>query len=289
MRSEQEMMALILDVARRDVRIRAVLLNGSRANPSAPKDIWRDYDIVYVVDTLDESWFDPGWIDVFGPRAMLQNPYILDSLRNENVKPYCAFLMLLADGNRIDLSVIATEETIASFEEDSLTVVLLDKDGLLPPVAPPTDRSYWTPPPSRVDFDICTNEFLWCMQNVAKGLARGELPYARNMLEQVVRPELDDMVRWWIGLRHAYRVNTGKMGKWFEKYLTPAFWQAYQETCAGLDRQGLWAAVFAAGDLLRTLGREVAAAHGHVYPEDDDTRMTAYLRRLHAAPEDGDR
>jgi aminoglycoside 6-adenylyltransferase len=49
MRSEQAMLELVLKVARDDERIRAVLLNGSRANPNAPRDIFQDFDIVYLV------------------------------------------------------------------------------------------------------------------------------------------------------------------------------------------------------------------------------------------------
>ena len=49
MRSEKEMIDLILDTARKDERIRAVYMNGSRTNPNAPKDLFQDYDIVYVV------------------------------------------------------------------------------------------------------------------------------------------------------------------------------------------------------------------------------------------------
>ena len=49
MRTEQEMFDLILSVASEDERIRAVYMNGSRTNPNAPKDIFQDYDIVYVV------------------------------------------------------------------------------------------------------------------------------------------------------------------------------------------------------------------------------------------------
>lgn len=49
MRSEKEMMELILSVARKDERIRAVYMNGSRTNPNVKKDIFQDYDIVYVV------------------------------------------------------------------------------------------------------------------------------------------------------------------------------------------------------------------------------------------------
>lgn len=50
MRTEREMTALILGVAERDARVRAVFMNGSRANPNAPRDIFQDYDIVYVVE-----------------------------------------------------------------------------------------------------------------------------------------------------------------------------------------------------------------------------------------------
>lgn len=39
MRTEEEMYEIILGVARADERIRGVYLNGSRANPNAPKDI----------------------------------------------------------------------------------------------------------------------------------------------------------------------------------------------------------------------------------------------------------
>ena len=48
MRSEEEMMHLILQVAKDDERVRAVYLNGSRTNPNAPKDCFQDYDVVYV-------------------------------------------------------------------------------------------------------------------------------------------------------------------------------------------------------------------------------------------------
>ena len=44
MRSEEEMMHLILQVAKDDERVRAVYLNGSRTNPNAPKDRFQDYD-----------------------------------------------------------------------------------------------------------------------------------------------------------------------------------------------------------------------------------------------------
>lgn len=49
MRSEAEMYDLILKIAKEDSRIRAAYMNGSRTNKNVPQDIFRDYDVVYVV------------------------------------------------------------------------------------------------------------------------------------------------------------------------------------------------------------------------------------------------
>ena len=49
MRSEQEILDLIVNTARDDERIRAVIMNGSRVNPNAPRDVFQDFDVVYLV------------------------------------------------------------------------------------------------------------------------------------------------------------------------------------------------------------------------------------------------
>ena len=43
MRTSEEMFRLILDVAREDDRIRAVVLSGSRADPEVPRDRYQDW------------------------------------------------------------------------------------------------------------------------------------------------------------------------------------------------------------------------------------------------------
>ncbi len=66
MRSEQTMLDLILDTARRDDRIRAVITNGSRTNPNAPRDPFQDYDIVYLVTDVAPFRHNLAWIERFG-------------------------------------------------------------------------------------------------------------------------------------------------------------------------------------------------------------------------------
>jgi len=81
MRTEQEMFDLILNNAKEKEYIRAVYMNGSRANPKAPKDKYRDFDIVYVADDTAPPFNDRQWIMPFGEIAVLQEPDLIYSLR----------------------------------------------------------------------------------------------------------------------------------------------------------------------------------------------------------------
>jgi aminoglycoside 6-adenylyltransferase len=74
MRTEQEMFDLILQTARDDERIRGVILEGSRANPNAPKDNLQDYDVVYIVTEMVSFVDDPAWVQCFGELLILQMP-----------------------------------------------------------------------------------------------------------------------------------------------------------------------------------------------------------------------
>jgi aminoglycoside 6-adenylyltransferase len=80
MRTEKEMLDLILGVAKNDERIRAVYMNGSRTNANVPKDIFQDYDIVYVVSETRPFIESPNWIDCFGELLMIQEPDKNDQL-----------------------------------------------------------------------------------------------------------------------------------------------------------------------------------------------------------------
>ncbi len=74
MRSEEETYGLIMDIAKADERILAVYMNGSRTNPNVPKDLFQDYDIVYVVKETKTFIEDKDWIHKFGEILYMQYP-----------------------------------------------------------------------------------------------------------------------------------------------------------------------------------------------------------------------
>ena len=73
-RTEKEIYDMLLQIAREDERIKAVYMNGSRTNKNVPKDIFQDYDIVYVVTDTKPFIDDKGWIKRFGDIWFMQYP-----------------------------------------------------------------------------------------------------------------------------------------------------------------------------------------------------------------------
>ena len=276
MRSEQHMTNLILEVARKDPRIKAVLLNGSRANPSVEKDMYQDFDIVYVVDEI-ESWLkDDRWIDVFGPRVMLQMP---ERMRNPENRGNFTYLMLFTDGNRIDLTLVP-KRNINSLLQDKLTIVLLDKENLFTDVSEPSDSEFHIQPPSQLEYTSCCNNFLWCLQNVAKGIARNQWPHAIGMFDGIVREELNQMLDWTVGVLTEFSVSPGKLGKYYPKYLPVDVYHMFLQTYDTKDADHLWNAMFNAIACFYKAADLVGSQMDYPYPHQDHQNMKNYLIRF---------
>ena len=191
MRSEKEMLELIVGTAENDDRIRAVIMSGSRANPNARRDIFQDFDIAYLVTDVDSFRNDRGWINRFGELMILQMPEAMKDPPPKNDERF-SYLMQFTDGNRIDLKLFPIAK-LHEFERESLCMLLLDKDGVVEPFPAPSENDYLPIPPSAKAFSDCCNEFWWVCPYVAKGLWREEIIYAKHMLDQVIRehPKLD--------------------------------------------------------------------------------------------------
>src|ERR1044071_9816833 len=180
MRTEQQMFDLILETARCDERIRAVVMNGSRANPNASPDPFQDFDIVYIVTGVEPFTRNLEWIQRFGEMMILQMPEDMQEPPPEK-GGYFMYLMQFMDGNRIDLGLF----TLSQWREhnkdgDSLSVLLLHQDGVIQPFPPASDVDYVPKPPTAKLFSDCCNEFRWVSPYIAKGLWRQEILYAKH-------------------------------------------------------------------------------------------------------------
>jgi aminoglycoside 6-adenylyltransferase len=284
MRSEQGMLELIVETARADERIRAVIMNGSRANPNAPRDMFQDFDIVYFVTDVAPFKKNRDWIKRFGELMILQTPEDMQDPPPRDDEGF-SYLMQFTDGNRIDLGIYPLTR-LNEIIRDSLSLLLLDKDGIIPPFAPSNEGDYLPKPPTVKAFADCCNEFWWVCPYVAKGLWRGEIIYARYMLDQVVREQLMKMLAWHIGVKTDFSINPGKYGKYFQRYLEPDLWELLLKTYADASYDHTWQALFTMGHLFRRLAVPIAAHFGFDYPHEDDRQVGAHLEHVRSLPRD---
>ena len=207
MRTDQEILGLILETAKK-LQVDAVALSGSRTDTKAPKDEFQDYDVVYVVDDLDNLTSDLAWLDQFGTRIIEQH----NILGNRRL-----YLMLFEDGNRIDLTLCPKDHIQEWVESEADFTVLEDPKGLFVPHSPSPER-FWTSPASETDFEKSYNEFWWVSAYVVKGICRKQIIYATDHLYSICQQELLKVLAWQVASDRG-PVDIGKNYKYLFNYL----------------------------------------------------------------------
>jgi len=208
MRTETEMMALILQIAE-SLQVEAVALSGSRINPHSQKDEFQDYDVVYIVDDLEDLISDLSWLDQFGKRIIEQEV----TLGHRRL-----YLMLFEDGNRIDLTLCPKESIQEWVDSEAGFKVLKDDKGLFDSYISSPKR-YWTCPPTEEEFVASCNEFWWVSAYVVKAIRRNQLIYATDHLYGICQQELLKVLAWQVTSDRGI-VDIGKNYKYLFKYLS---------------------------------------------------------------------
>ena len=291
MKTEKEMMDMILRIAREDDRIRAVYMCGSRCNPNASRDIFQDYDIVYVVRETESFIRDKAWPEVFGERLLMQLPMELDRIAGEEChfdREY-AYLIQLRDGNRVDCVLRTIQAAGEDITANRLNRILLDKDGCLPEIPEASDEGHWVKCPGQEEYSRCCNEFWWLLLNVGKGLWREELTYVMEMLNQWVRPESFRMLSWYAGTEHGFSFSAGKGGKYLWKFLPESLWNAYLDTYPECRTNRIWEAVERLCNLFSGTARKVGQDLEVSYDTGEEEASRYYLRRVKALPREAGR
>ncbi|NNU75780.1 aminoglycoside 6-adenylyltransferase [Clostridium estertheticum] len=264
MRSEEEVLKQILEFASNEEKVRAVILNGSRLNINAPKDIMQDYDVVFFIKGIEDISYKTNqiWIKQFGKLAILQQ-------NNFDDGSYI-FLMQFKDGLRIDLCFKAIEKINVVVGEDSLSKILLDKDDLIDKIPEPNDSIYFVRKPTEKEWDSLINNLWWIQTYVAKGIWRDELPYVKYMYDVIFMDGIRKLLSWHIGSQYDWQVNVGKCGKWFNRFMKKGLYDEFISIYSGIDYYDIWIKLFKAEELIRTSGMELSNMLGYKYPMEYD-------------------
>lgn len=281
MRNTETIKNLIVEKAKSDDRVRAVLLNGSRANPNIKVDKFQDFDIVYIVNDIQPFIADHTWVDYFGQRLIWQLPDVMD-LGDGIKKPTdsFAYLMLFEDGNRIDLTLISKNKFKSNFHQDSLTILWLDKDKIFLNIPIATESDYLIKQPTEKEFVETCNEFWWVCTYVAKGLAREEITYAKQMLETVVRPVFMKIIEWHIGTDTRFSVSFGKCGKFLKSHISKETYTKILETYSNYQIENNWYALSIMTELFGDFAKSVAKKMEFSYNKSEEENVNCYIENI---------
>ena len=263
-RSEVQMLRLILQVAE-NIQVEAVAMSGSRTNPKAPKDEFQDYDVVYVVDDLDNLTSDLSWLDQFGTRIIEQH----NVLGNRRL-----YLMLFEDGNRIDLTLCPTEYIQEWVDSEAGFTVLEDKKGLFEPYFPSPQR-FWTSPASAIDFENACNEFWWVSAYVVKGICRKQLLYATDHLYGICQQEFLKVLAWRVAADEG-TIDIGKNYKYLFQYLPAEKEKEFSNLLDFSSVEKITQSLFSTMNLFHREAQILAQKMGFAYDKEVAEKMMRY-------------
>ena len=245
----------ILAWANADDAVRLVVLTSTRATGSAAMDELSDWDVIVALTDLDR--FDPE--AAYGPPAARWGDV-------HDVHGTATHFrgVVYQDGVKVDWTLWPTNVPALVAEHgltDDLDVgyrVLLDKDGAAERWAEPTFRAHIPAKPSEAEYVALVEEFWWSATYVVKARARGELFFARFVLDvDMTYTCLRRMVEWRVEVDRDWQWKPGAYGRGLER--------AFPELCAAHDSFEQTVALF------RRVAREVGDALGYAYPQRAET------------------
>lgn len=264
MKTEPQMLDLILHTAKA-LKVEAVAMSGSRTDTKAPKDEFQDYDVVYVVDDLDNLTSDLSWLDQFGNRLIEQ----YNVLGNRRL-----YLMLFEDGNRIDLTLCPKEHIKEWVDSEADYTVLKDEKGLFEFYTTSPER-YWTSPASEIDFEKACNEFWWVSAYVVKGICRKQAIYATDHLYGICQQELLKVLAWQVASDRG-TVDVGKNYKYLFSYLPAEKEKEFSNLLDFSSLDKITQSLFATMKLFHKEAQFLAQKMGFDYDKEVAEKMIQY-------------
>ena len=223
------------------------------------------YDVVYVVDDLDNLTRDLSWLDRFGKRIIEQEV----TLGHRRL-----YLMLFEDGNRIDLTLCPKEDINEWVDSEVCFTVLVDDKGLFESYSPSPQR-FWIHPASETDFKKACNEFWWVSAYVVKGICRHQVIYATDHLYGICQQELLKLLAWQVAADKG-TVDVGKNYKCLFNYMSAEKEKEFSNLLDFSSVEKLTHSLFATMDLFHREAQILAQKMGFDYYKKVAEKMIEY-------------
>lgn len=264
----------LIDFANSHKNIRGLVLQGSYVNPNAPIDVFSDLDPLFYVVDVNEWIHDLSWKNVFG-EVVSEWGDAWDI--HDGHKGYTR-LTLFKDGFKLDFGF--QDIRLARYaNEMPLYKVYVDKDNIIPTPDVTDDSKFYVQRPTQKEFDAVLVDFFFDTSYIVKTIYREELFFQKYMFG-ILHKKIYDLVRWYIGTKYDFKVNTGSMGRYFKKYLTKEEWELLESTYSGPCVESNVRALLVMFEWVHYLGTRIADYLHYSYPFKLDKDMLEYCSTL---------
>ena len=278
MRNKEEMMKLIMDVAINDERIRAVTMEGSRANKNATHDQYCDFDICYIVSDIREFTKDNKWVEIFGEILIVQYPmdwysHPYNYAGHDNF----AYLIQFKDGNRIDLTLIDVCNIDKEQGYCEPRIVLLNKDNFKELQQIDDESVFYIQKPSEMEYYNTCNEFRWLSVYISKGLCREELYYAKYAYDVLMMEMFIKMLNWKIGVDNDFDVTTGNHSKYLKRFLSLEEMKRFHSVFPNGTYEDIWSKLYVIYDYFAEIAKYVGEALKYNFDAKETEEVRSFL------------
>ena len=280
---EADVLARLVAWGEAEPAIRVMVLTSSRARQDGSADPLSDYDVILAVRDAAKLAADDEWSRAYGrPLVRWGDQHDLYGLTAHFRG------VVYEDGVKVDYT-LWPEALVAHVAGDArlpavLDVgyrVLLDKDGGTAQWRPPTYRAHVPTPPSEAEYLALVEEFWWGTTYVAKALWRGEIVFAKWLLDAEAKfLALRRLLEWRLEIDRDWSLRPGAYGRGLEELVPPDTWAELRRTYVGTEIEDNWVALFGTAALFRRVATEVGDALGFSYPRHVDERVTEHLERV---------
>lgn len=263
--------------------IRALILEGSHATERFLDDL-SDFDVNIFTNDSEPFLQSAGWLSQFGEVMIYQK---------EELKFYGqAFpsrLVVFRDGSRIDFSFwpVSALRELADGRKRYESYhngfrVLVDKDGFAANLSEPDGMGFQVTHPDRDRFLKTIYDFWFEAYCVARGLARGDLWYAKRIEGSYLKDHLYQMILWEHQSRHGWAPDLllHLDGKRFERWAEPQLLKEISGCFSAYSIDAAWKSLFAMLELFNKLARGLAADLGIEFPENKYRYVMGCLESL---------
>jgi len=272
----------VLDWARRQDGLGAVLLTGSRARAREPVDAASDYDVEVFVEEPERYASSSAWLEEISPVWVS----ISSSEGGEgDVGRRVTHQPFFEGGTKVDLQIRPTE-ALADIAEEGLDdlyergyVVLADPSGLASRLPAPSRRSPRLRPPTDAELlDVCS-EFWFEAAHIPPYLARGEL-WIVKFRDGTMKRMLLRLIEWDALARHGPEADVWHIGIHMREWAAPDVWDELHRCYGRFDAEDAFAAFQATLSLFSRLSRRVAAGFGLDHPTRIEEAVRPHMAAL---------